>query len=74
MATLSTKVRKTLPKAQFGLPGSRRYPMPDARHAALAKARATQEVARGNLSPSSKGKIDAAANKVLARARSKRGR
>jgi hypothetical protein len=38
MATLSTKQRKALPKSDFALPGKRAYPMPDAGHAANAKA------------------------------------
>ena len=65
MATLTTKKRKSLPKASFGLPGERKYPMPDKPHAANAKARATQQVKKGNLSPSSAAKIKAKANKVL---------
>ena len=67
MSKLTTKARKALPKAEFGLPGKRAYPMPDKAHAANAKARATQQVKAGNLSPSSKAKIDAKANKVLAK-------
>ena len=65
MATLKTSRRKKLPKSDFGLPGSRRFPMPDKSHAANAKARATQMVDRGLLSPSSAAKIKAKANKVL---------
>ena len=65
MATLKTSRRKKLPKSDFGLPGSRRFPMPDKSHAANAKARATQMVNRGLLSPSSAAKIKAKANKVL---------
>ena len=57
--------RKAIPKSEFGMPGSRSYPMPDKAHAANAKARATQQVNAGNLSASSKAKIDAKANKVL---------
>ena len=57
--------RKAMPKSEFGLPGSKSYPMPDRAHAANAKARATQQVKAGNLSPSSKAKIDAKANKIL---------
>jgi hypothetical protein len=67
MAVLTTKSRKSIPKAEFGLPGSRKYPMPDRAHAANAKARASQQVAAGNLSPASKSKIDAKANRVLGR-------
>ncbi len=62
---LSSKSRNALPSSSFGLPGSRKFPMPNASHAANAKARATQQVEAGNLSPSSKAKIDAKANKVM---------
>lgn len=65
MSTLTTKQRKAIPKEEFGLPGQRAYPMPDKVHAANAKARATQQVAAGNLTPSQKAQIDAKANKVL---------
>ena len=65
MSKLTTKARKAVPKAEFGLPAERKYPMPDKAHAANAKARAAQQVKAGNLSPSSKAKIDAKANKVL---------
>jgi len=47
------------------MPGERKYPMPDASHAADAKARATQQVAKGNLSPASAAKIRAKANRIL---------
>lgn len=57
--------RKAIPKSEFGLPGAKKYPMPDKSHAANAKARATQQVAKGNLSPASAAKIRAKANKVL---------
>ena len=67
MATLTTKKRNELPKKEFGLPGEKKYPMPDKAHAANAKARATQMVDKGKLSPASKSKIDAKANKVLAK-------
>lgn len=62
---VTTAARKAMPKSEFGMPGSRSYPMPDKAHAANAKARATQQVNAGNLSASSKAKIDAKANKVL---------
>lgn len=65
MAKLSAKQRNKLPKSDFGLPGQEKYPMPDKAHAANAKARATQQVKKGNLSSSSKAKIDAKANRVL---------
>lgn len=65
MAKLSPKKRESLPKSDFGLPGSRSYPMPDASHARNAKARASQQANKGNLSQSAKAKIDAKADKVL---------
>ena len=65
MAKLTSKKRNSLPKKDFGLPGEKKYPMPDKAHAANAKARATQMVDKGKLSKSSKSKIDAKANKVL---------
>lgn len=64
MATLDTKARKALPAGKFAGP-DRSYPIPDKSHAANAKARASQQEKAGNLSPSGKAKIDAAANRVL---------
>lgn len=65
MAKLTTKQRNALPKSKFGLPGSEKYPMNDRSHAANAKARATQMVKKGKLSPASAAKIKAKANKIL---------
>lgn len=65
MAELKAAARKRLPATKFGMPASRKYPMPDTSHAANAKARATQMVKAGKLSPSAKAKIDAKANKIL---------
>lgn len=65
MAKLSTAARKAMPKSEFGLPGKKAYPMPDASHAANAKSRASQAVNAGRMSPSTEGKIDAKANKVM---------
>lgn len=65
MAKLTSKARKSLPKSDFGMPGDKKYPMPDKAHAANAKARATQMEDKGKLSASSKAKIDAKANKIL---------
>jgi hypothetical protein len=39
--------REKLKKSQFGLPGKRKYPMPDAKHAANAKGRAKQQLKKG---------------------------
>jgi len=65
MAKLPIATRNALPASKFGMPGERKYPMPDASHAANAKARATQMVNKGKLSPASAARIRAKANKVL---------
>jgi hypothetical protein len=65
MAKLTTAARKAIPTQEFGLPGSRKYPMPDKSHAANAKARATQLVEKGKLSTASAAKIRAKAERVL---------
>lgn len=65
MTKLTTKARKKLPKSEFALPEERKYPVDTKARAANAKARASQEVKKGNLSPSAKSKIDARANKIL---------
>jgi hypothetical protein len=65
VSDLSTKKRNALPKSSFGLPGSRKYPMPDRAHAANAKARASQAVKAGRMSESTEAKIDAKANRKL---------
>lgn len=65
MAVLKAKTLNKLAKSEFGMPKERKYPMPDKAHAANAKARATQMVKAGKLSPSAKAKIDAKANKML---------
>jgi hypothetical protein len=67
MATLSSLGRKQLPRSSFGLPRSRKYPMPDKEHAADAKGRPTQLVNKGNLSRSAEKRIDAKANRILRR-------
>lgn len=67
MSKLTTKARKEIPKKEFGLPGEKKYPMPDRSHAANAKARASEEYNKGNLSAGSKAKIDAKANGILHR-------
>jgi len=72
MAKLLTSARNKLPKTEFGMPGERKYPMPDKAHAANAKARATQMENKGKLSESSKEMIDSKANKVLGRHKEQR--
>lgn len=67
MAKLNAKKRKRLKKSQFALPGSRRYPVHDRKHAANAKARATQQFKKGRISKSTRDRVHAKANKVLKR-------
>lgn len=65
MADLSESEKKAVPKSERGLPeksGTGSYPMPDRKHAALAKA-----YARRFASPQQRKRIDAKANKILAR-------
>ena len=62
---LDEKERKRIPASKFGLPGERKYPMPDKSHAANAKARATQMVAKGKLSTAAAGRIRAKADRIL---------
>ena len=57
--------RSKLKKSQFGLPGERKYPMPDEEHAVNAKGRAKQQLKKGKLSRAAYTKIVAKANKVI---------
>ncbi len=65
MAKLKAATRNKLPARDFGLLGARKYPMPDKSHSVNAKARATQMVAKGKLSPATASKIRAKANRML---------
>jgi hypothetical protein len=65
MAKLSTDKRNSLSKSEFGLPGERKYPMPDKAHARDAKARASAQEHKGNLSASQKEEIDRKADRIL---------
>ena len=76
MPKLSTSARKELKKSDYGIPakvgkggkneaGKGAYPMPDKSHAVNAKARASQQVAKGNLSKSAQKQINAKANKII---------
>jgi hypothetical protein len=64
MSKLSSARRNALPASSFAGP-DRSYPVPDASHAANAKARATQAVNAGRMSESTKARIDSRANRVL---------
>ena len=65
MAKLSSKERKSIPKSEFGLPGKRKFPMPDKPHARVAEGRATQMENRGKLSAASAERIRAKAKRLL---------
>jgi hypothetical protein len=67
MAKLTASKKNAEPNKEFGLPEERKYPMPDASHARNAKARASQMEHQGKLSAADKKKIDAKADKVLAK-------
>lgn len=65
MSKMTAATRSSLPKEEFGMPGSRKYPMPDKSHAVNAKARATQMVSKGKLSPAMASRIRSKANSIL---------
>jgi len=65
MAELTEKKRDSLKSSTYGLPEERKYPMPDKSHAANAKARASQQVDKGNLTKAEERKIDRKADKIL---------
>ncbi len=69
---MKAKEERKLKKSQFGLPGKRKYPMPDASHASNAKGRAKQQLKRGKLTRAAYEKIVAKANRVLGRSKSTR--
>jgi hypothetical protein len=65
VATLTEKKRDSLKDSTFGLPDEHKYPMPDKSHAGNAKARASQQEKKGNLTESEKAKIDRKADRIL---------
>ena len=76
MAKLSASDRKKIPSSQFGLPGKAKtaqgkaaagsYPMPDKKHAAVAKS-----YAKRFASPAQQKQINAKANKILGKSKGK---
>lgn len=62
---MKSAIRNALPTSKFGLPKQRKYPMPNKSHAVNAKARATQMVTKGKLTPSSAARINKMANRIL---------
>jgi hypothetical protein len=65
MTTLTSVLRGKIPAKKFGIPSERKYPMPDKSHARNAKARASEEYNKGNLSAEMKGHIDKMADSIL---------
>ncbi len=65
MAKLSPGKRESLPSSNFGLPGERKYPMPDESHARNAKARAAQQEKEGSITSAQKKTIDRKADRML---------
>jgi hypothetical protein len=64
MAKLSSEQRDKMPAKEFAGP-DRSYPINDRAHAANAKARASQAVNSGRMSPGTEKKIDAKADRVM---------
>lgn len=67
MAKLKAATRNALPKGDFALPESRKFPVNDKNHARNALARASEMEHKGAISPATKAKIDHAADAVLRR-------
>ncbi len=67
MARLTSKQRNALPSSAFAEPKARKYPLNDASHAANAKARASQQVNKGRMSRAEESRLDAKADRVIAR-------
>lgn len=67
MGSMSAAMRNSLPDSKFGLPGSRKYPIPNRAHAMVAKGGATEMENKGKLSPASAAKIRAKANRVMSK-------
>ena len=66
---MTARRRRSLPKSMFGLPEKRAYTLDTPGRAANAKARATQQVEQGNLSPQEPRQIRARANRRLGKRR-----
>lgn len=69
MSKLNAKARSALPSQKFALPKQRKYPVNDPAHAANAKARATQQENKGNITAGQKAQIDRKANKILGKSK-----
>lgn len=57
--------RRHMKKSEFGIPGKRRFPMEDAKHARLAIGGATRSYRAGNISKGTEERIKSEARKKL---------
>ncbi len=62
---LTSAQRKKLPGKVFGLPRERKYPITSVSHAENAKARASQQYDKGNLTMAKYSQIVRAANRYI---------
>ncbi len=65
MAPLTSTQRKRLPSNVYALPAQRKYPVPDKAHARNAKARASEEYRKGNLTKSEYDRVNRKADLML---------
>jgi len=65
VSKLTKAERDSLPDDEFGLPEKRASPVDTKARARNAKARATQELERGLLTPEERNEIDQAADRKL---------
>lgn len=65
MAKLTASTRNALSARVFGLPKTREYPMPDKKHARLAKSGASRAERVGNITAAQKAQIDRKADRKL---------
>jgi hypothetical protein len=65
MAKLTTAARNNMPARGFALPHERKFPVPDAAHAAVAKGRAKQQFNLGKLSHAQLEEVDRKADAKL---------
>lgn len=65
MAKLTTRERNSLPDDKFALPKERKYPLDTPNRARNAKARASEEYHKGNLTHQQEEIIDEKADRVL---------
>lgn len=65
MTKLTSKQRKSLPDQEFALPDERKYPLDTKNRARNAKARASEEYHKGNLTKEQEETVDRKADQVL---------